>query len=336
MDVVALRAFRETRAGRRIDAFVRELVRVTHVVDDASILQLAAAISFYLLLALGPLLLVILSVVGFVFGDDAANGRVYAALRGLTGPGAALLVEEIVRRSAGRGQGLAAVVGGLMFLWIASGVFGQLRLALATVRRVAMRSQEASSSYETCGGHRCAMDHRASSSPSSRWKQVAHGGWRLARDRLLSVAMIGISAALLLLSLTASSVISVMTATFEPWVDASGAVAFANVVVSFSLFTALSASLYRWLARPPLPRASSLRAGVVAATLFLLGRSVFGLLIPLAASESSFGPAASVITVMLWSWFSATTLLLGCAVGAVHADAVAQAALARAQNKAER
>ncbi|MDP2344101.1 MAG: YihY/virulence factor BrkB family protein [Deltaproteobacteria bacterium] len=307
------------RVLRRFDGGLREFVRAAQVVNEASVLQLAAAISFYVLLALGPLMLIILSVVGFFFADDAVNGRVYEALRGLTGPEAAIFVEEIVRRSAGRGQGLAAVVGGVMFLWTASGVFGQLSVALANVRRVAFGQQPI-----------------VEASPMSRWRQLAHGGWHFARDRLLSVAMIGVSAALLILSLTASSVISVMTATFQPWFDISRVVTLANVVVSFLLFTALSAALYRLLARPPLPRASALRGGAVAALLFLVGRSVVGLLVPLAASESSFGPAASVITVLLWSWFSATTLLLGCAVGAVHAEALGRTALQRAQAARER
>lgn len=296
-------------------AFVVDVVRVF---SDAHTLQLAAAIAFYVLLSLGPVVLVLLSVAGFFFGDDAVQGRVFGALQGLVGEDSALFVQELVERSAGKGQGVAAFVGLFLFLWTASGVFAQVSDALAVVRRVA-------------SGEEAKLP--VAEKPASKWRKVAMGGWGLVRSRVISVVFIVLAATLLLLTMLASSVISVMTTKFDRWIDVAGVIASASSVVSLLLFAALTTVLYRLLTLPRLPLRSAAVGGVVAAVLFLLARSFVGNAVGHMASENSFGAAASVIAVLVWAWFSATILLVGCAAGSVFDEHQAEREKADRESK---
>ena len=140
------------------------------------------------------------------------------------------------------------------------------------------------------------------------------------RGRLAAASMIVVIVLLLGTSLIASSIISVMTTMFDGWLDTRGLVMLANLAVSFCIFTALTAALFRLLSRPTVCTVSALVGGIGAAVMFLMGRSVIGFVVPLTASESAFGPAASVVMVLYWAWFSAATLLLGFALAVTDAS----------------
>lgn len=278
-----------------VEAFVLLVVTVYGTADAAGFLQLAAAIAFHVLLAIGPLVVVVLAAAGFFFGEQAVQGRLFAELAGLTGAGGAAFIEDVVARSSGQDQGIAAIVGFFMFLWTASGVFDQMGQALANINRVA-------------AGDRPLVVQQA----AAPWhRKLADSGWSFVRGRLAAVLMIVVVVVLLVASLIASSVISVMTSTFDRWLDTRWLVMLANLGVSFFIFTALSAALFWLLSLPRVPLRSALVGGIGAAVLFLIGRSVIGVVVPLTASESTFGPAASVITILYWAWFSAATVLLG-------------------------
>lgn len=278
-----------------VEDFVSMVVTVYETADAAGFLQLAAAIAFHVLLAIGPLVVIVLAAAGFFFGEQAVQGRLYGELAGLTGASGAAFIEDLVARSSGRGQGIAAVVGFLMFLWTASGVFDQMGQALANINRVA------------------AGDRAVVVPPKeATWRRkLATSGWSFVRGRLAAVLMIVVVVVLLVASLVASSVISVMTSMFDRWLDTRWLVMLANLGVSFVIFTVLSAALFRLLSQPRVHLPSAIVGGIGAAVLFLIGRSVIGVVVPLTASESTFGPAASVITILYWAWFSAATLLLG-------------------------
>ena len=178
---------------------VEFLERVYWTADDAGFLQLAAAIAFHVLLAIGPLVVVILAAAGFFFGDEAVQGRLFGELAGLTGAGGASFIQDVVARSAGQGQGIAAAVGSFMFLWTASGVFAQVSLALNNINRVA-------------NGQRPVVVPPKEAS----WRQkLADTGWSFLRSRFAAVLMIVVIVALLVTSLIASSVISVSEARGE-------------------------------------------------------------------------------------------------------------------------
>lgn len=276
--------------------------RLWTVVIDANILQLAAAIAFFTLLAAGPLVIVLLSIVGLVFGDDAAQGRLFGELRSLTGADGARMIEDIVERSRQGGGGFWAFSGSILFLWSAGGIFSQVSQALDTIRRVA-------------AGRKVGADE---DNKGPRWRQAAKSGWRVLRDRLVSMAMVLFVSVLLVVAILASSIISALTNTFDAWIDRAVTMMFANFAISSVMLTALTTALYGLLTRPPLPRMSAALGGMVAAGLFLMLRWLVGLVVPLMATETSFGSAASVVTLLLWAWFSAVTMLLGGSVAAVH------------------
>ena len=167
--------------------------RVYTTADGAGFLQLGAAIAFHILLAVGPLVVVILAAAGIFLGDDAAQGRLFGELAGLTGESGASFIEEVVKRSAGKGTGIAAAVGFFMFLWTASGVFDQVRMALANIDRVSR------------GELAIVMPPKE----EPWYRKLADTGWAFVRARISAILMIVVIVALLIASLIASSVISV-------------------------------------------------------------------------------------------------------------------------------
>src|SRR5688500_11885546 len=103
--------------------------------DNAS--RLAAALSYYTIFALAPLLLIVTAVAGLVFGDDAARGQVSGQLQSALGPEAAASIEEAIQQSSDTGAGTVSAIIGIATLFLAaSGLFGELQSALNTIWEV--------------------------------------------------------------------------------------------------------------------------------------------------------------------------------------------------------
>ena len=251
--------------------------------------SMGAALSYYTLFSIAPLLLIAVSVAGLVFGEQAARGEIFEQLRGLMGAQGADALERLLananRPAAG---GIAAAIGVAVLLIGASSVFAELQNDLDRIWRV----------------------------PA----QAKRGLWALVRTRLLSFGMVLGMAFLLIVSLIVSAALSALGKWWMPFLGAWETVAhLGDILVSFALISLMFAAIYKVMPRARVRwRDVWIGAGVTAA-LFAAGKFAIGLYLGRSSVASAFGAAGSLVVVMVWVYYSAQIFLLGAEFTRVYA-----------------
>ncbi|HET6398466.1 MAG TPA: YihY/virulence factor BrkB family protein [Candidatus Thermoplasmatota archaeon] len=253
----------------------------------------AAALAYYSLFAIGPLLLIAVSIAGLVFGAEAARAAVVEQVGRLVGrQGAEGLESLMAARSPGRaGWGLALGVG--LLLVGAAGVFGQLRDSLNAIWEVEVRND-------------------------GNFRQRA---MRMARRNFLSFATIVGLGFLLLVSLAVSAGLAALSRYAEGLLPGGsllwGAI---NFVVSLALVSVLFGFIFRVLPETRVDRRDVMVGAVVTALLFVVGELLIGLYLGQAATASRYGAAGSVIVLLLWVYYSGLILFFGAELTQVYAN----------------
>ena len=256
--------------------------------DDAP--SMGAALSYYTVFSLAPLLLIVIAIAGLMFGTDAVRGEVFTQLSGLMGDEAARAVEGMLAGVSKPSQGIAgSLIGGAVLLVGATTVFGELQNALDRIWQVPAR-------------------------------QKSGGLWRLLRTRLLSFGMILGIAFLLMVSLVLGAVIAALGTwwggAFGSWEVLAQIV---NTLIGFVLTTSVFAMIYKLMPRVKVRWHDVLLGAVVTALLFTVGKFLIGLYIGRSAVGSAFGAAGSLAVVMIWVYYSAQIFLLGAEFTWVYA-----------------
>lgn len=257
---------------------------------DDYVPSMGAALAYYTMFSLAPLLLIVVSVAGMVFGEDAARGEIQAQLQGLMGEQGASAVQALLASVREPAEGLTATVVGLVLLLVgATTVFGELQDAMDRIWHVPGRQR-----------------------PS---------GWlSLVRTRLLSFGMILAIGFLLVVSLVASATLAAMGRRWGPvfghW---QALVEGVNAVVSFGVVAVMFGLIYKVMPRQRVRFQDVWLGAVLAALLFTLGKSLIGAYIGRSGVASGFGAAGSLVVVLSWVYFSAQILLIGAAFSVAHA-----------------
>lgn len=251
--------------------------------------RLGAALAYYTLFSIAPLLLVAIAIAGFVFGEEAARGQIFAQMRGLIGNEGAGALQDMVKSAAKPKTGtMATIVGLATLLFGASGVFGQLKDALNTIWEVEPKK----------GG----------------------GVLHFIKDRFLSLAMVLGVGFLLLVSLVLDAAI----AAFGKFAGnrmpgGEGLWHGVEMVISLCVVTVLFALIFRYLPDIRIAwRDVWLGAGFTA-LLFVVGKFALGVYLGKKATASSYGAAGSLIVLLLWVYYSAQILFFGAEVTQVYA-----------------
>jgi membrane protein len=251
--------------------------------------SMGAALAYYTLFSLAPLLLIAISVAGLVFGADAARGEIFAELSGLIGDEGAAAAQGLLQNVNKPAKGIVATAVGVATLLVgAASVFGELQNALDRIWRAPPRK----------GG----------------------GLWSLIRARLLSFGMVLGIGFLLIVSLLASAAIAaagkLYSATFGGWAMLAEAL---NLVISFAVVTTLFAMIYKILPRVRIAWRDVWVGAAVTALLFAVGKSLIGLYLGRSGVASGFGAAGSLIVILVWMYYSAQIFLLGAEFTHVYA-----------------
>ncbi|MFG5408192.1 YihY/virulence factor BrkB family protein [Piscinibacter sakaiensis] len=251
--------------------------------------SMGAALAYYTLFSIAPLLLIVISVAGLLFGAEAARGEIFEQARGLVGDqGAAALqaLLESVNRPAG---GVAATLLGIGLMVIgATTVFAELQGSLDRIWQVPPR--------------------------------LGSGVWDLLRARVLSFGVILGIGFLLIVSLLFSAAIAALQKWWSPWLGSWQApVEALNHVLSLLLVTTMFAMIYRLMPRVRIEWRDVAVGAVVTATLFTLGKWAIGLYIGTTGVGSGFGAAGSLVALMAWVYYSAQVFLLGAEFTWVYA-----------------
>jgi membrane protein len=245
--------------------------------DDAAP-SMGAALAFYTLLSLAPLLLVILGVAGIVYGRDEAQLLLVQQIAGLLGESAAAGIEVILENAGAPADGiLPALLGMATVIFGATTVFGELQSDLNRIWRAG--------------------------------PQKSGGLVELLRTRLLSFGMVVTVGFLLLVSLVASAALSALG---EYWFARSQAlVRLLEFAVSFLAIAGLFAMVYKVLPRTKVAWGDVWVGAVVTSALFWIGKYLIGLYLGRSSIGSAFGAAGTVVVVIVWVYYSAQIFFLG-------------------------
>jgi membrane protein len=253
-----------------------------------------AALAFYCAFSLAPLLIIVVTIAGWIIGAEAAHGYLGVQLQSLFGRATAEVLLQAMRNSQQHGGSIAAVISIVSLILGATTVFAALETALNQI-----------------------WDTSAS---------VRHGvaGW--VRTRLLSLGAILAVGFLLLVSLTITTALSglrkIVAERFAAAVVLMGGADFVAMTV---LVTGLIALIYRYMPAKRLPWRPILWGALTTALLFQAGRWAIGLYLGRSTQPSAFGAAASFVALLLWLYYSAQIFLFGaeltaCMGGARKSD----------------
>jgi membrane protein len=243
--------------------------------------RLAAALAYYTILSLAPLLVIAVAVAGFAFGDEAAREQLVAQFRDMVGPAGGDAIKTMLEHADRPNAGIVAtVIGVVTLLFGASGVFGELQDALNTIWEVKPKP--------------------------------GRGIRGIVTDRFLSFAMVLCVGFLLLVSLVLSTVLSAMSGYFErTFPGLGGLMQFANTAVSFAVVTALFAMMFKILPDVELRWRDVWAGAAVTAALFTFGKYLIGLYLGRAGVASPFGAAGSIVVLVVWIYYSGLILFFG-------------------------
>ncbi|MBJ7309271.1 YihY/virulence factor BrkB family protein [Rugamonas sp. CCM 8940] len=240
-----------------------------------------AALAFYTLFSLAPMLLLVLGVAGFFYGDQAARGELFLQLRGLLGQQGAQAIQLVLAGAQDHQQGrLATLLAGALLLLGATSVFAELKDSLDLIWQV----------------------------PPPR-----RGGlWDLLRTRLLSFGIVLVLAFLLMVSLVVSALLTLLEHYWNGiWRDATALLAALNALLGFAVITALFAVIFKLLPRVRLSWRDVLVGALGTALLFTLGKHAIGAYIGNSGVGNSFGAAGSLAALLMWVYYSAQIFFLG-------------------------
>lgn len=240
-----------------------------------------AALAFYMLFSMTPILVLVIAVAGYFFGAEAAQGEIVAQVQGLVGPTGAQTIQAMLAAASDPASGLVAtLVASILLLLGATSVFAELKGSLDELWGVPNPSQSAFSD--------------------------------LLRTRLLSFGLVLVLAFLLLVSLVVSAALA-MLERYAGGVLGSYAVFLETVssIISFGVIACMFAIIYKTLPDAPLSWRDVWIGAAFTAALFSLGKYAIGLYLGNSDVASSFGAAGSLIALLLWVYYSAQIFFLG-------------------------
>ena len=250
--------------------------------------RLGAALAYYAIFSLAPLLVIVLAVAGLLFNKQAASGLVKGQIEELVGEDGGKAIEQMVASADQPQTGtLATVVGVGMLLFGAAVLFGQLQDALNTIWGVQPKA--------------------------------GRGIMGILRDRFLSFSMVLGTAFLLLVSLVVSAALSAMGRMFGEWGMSAGGQA-VNVVVSLIVVTVLFAMIYRFLPDAKIARKDVWFGAAITSVLFTAGKFLIGLYLGRTGTASAYGAAGSLAVLLIWLYYSSLIFLFGAELTKSYAN----------------
>ena len=274
---------------------VRFLGAFTALLQQAGVAWLAdnaprfgAALAFYTLFSLAPVLIVAVSIAGFVFGEKAAQGEIVRQFQGLMGMQGATAIETIIQSTNRHALGRFATALGLIAILIgASGAFNELQNALNTIWKVDSKTK-------------------------SFWAATI-------RQRFFSLGLVVATGFLLLTSLVVTAFLAAaerFASNLLPMgVLLLGSV---NFVFSFGMITILFALIFKFIPATSIRWRDVQMGAAVTSLLFTFGKSVIGFYLGHSALTSAYGAAASLVVFLIWIYYSAQILLFGAELTYVY------------------
>jgi membrane protein len=250
--------------------------------------RLAAALAYYTIFSMAPLLVIAIGVAALAFGHDVAGKQVIGQVQSMMGAQAGKAVSDMVNSASKPGSGVVGtILGILMLLFGAAGLFGQLQDALNTIWEVQPKPGQ--------------------------------GIWGFIRQRFLSFTMVLGAAFLLLVSLLISAALAAIVSLLGDW-QAGLVGGLVNGVVSFVVITLLFAMIFKYLPDAKVAWGDVWLGAAITALLFEIGKFLIALYVGHSGIASAYGAAGSLAVILVWVYYSSAIFLFGAEFTKVYSD----------------
>lgn len=259
---------------------------LSYVSDNC--LSRGAAIAYYTIFSLSPVLVIVIAIAGLVFGQEAASGAIVGQLRSLMGEQGAAMIQTMLRSAGSQHSGLiASAVGVVTLLITASGVFGEMQAALNAI-----------------------------------WHASADGSpvTQVVKTRATSLGLVATLGFLLLVSLATSTALNAVGQHLDAYLPAAQLITrVANFLLSLLLIALLFGAIYKVLPDTRLTWRDVMVGALVTAALFDIGKFLISLYLGSSSVASTYGAAGALVIVLLWIYYSSQIFLLGAEFTKVYA-----------------
>src|SRR5436190_10300362 len=259
-------------------------------IDDNG-MKLSAALSYYTIFSLPPLLIIIISVCGFFFGADAARGEIFWQINGLVGNQAAMQIQETIKNVQFSNSTTFVTTIGIIILFIgASGVFTEIQGSINYIWGIQAKPKR--------------------------------GIIKFLKNRLMSFSMIGTAGFLLLVGLIINSLMDILNNRLIAWLPALNLNFYytINTIILFVIITVLFTMIFKTLPDGKVVLRDCIIGAAFTAVLFMLGKFAIGAYLGSSAVASVYGAAGSVILILVWVYYSAIILYFGAEFTKVYAQ----------------
>lgn len=258
--------------------------------DDKG-MKLSASLAYYTIFSIGPLLLLILSLVSIFYGQEAAEGQVFTELRGLLGASTAAQIQEIIKNIRVSGETTFALVASIVTVVVgATTVFIEIQDSLNMIWKLKAKPKR---------------------------------GWvAFLKNRLLSGSLIISVGFLLIVSLVVNGAINALMGLIARRLGEVTEVLMivVNLVINFVVIVALFGIIFKFLPDARIKWKHVRTGAIFTAILFMIGRYLIGLYIQYSATESTYGAAGSIIVLLLWIYYSSVILYIGAEFTQVYTE----------------
>jgi len=258
---------------------------------DDSALKMSASLAYYTTFAIAPLLLIIVSLAGIVYGQEAAQGKIFAELNKFVGSDAANQIQETIKNISTNQQSTFAIIIGTITLFIGTtGVFIEIQDSINQIWRVRAKPKK---------------------------------GWlKLLTNRVLSFSMVIGLGFLLIVSLLINGVVLALSAKLQMYFPDITLlfVNMFNLVITFIVISALFGIIFKYLPDVLIEWKDVKMGAFFTAILFMFGKFLIGLYIEQVGPGSAYGAAGSLIVILIWVYYTSAILFFGAEFTQVYAD----------------
>jgi membrane protein len=259
--------------------------------NDLNGFKLSAALSYYTVFSIAPLLIVVIFLAGIFFGQSAVEGRIYYQISGLVGNDAALQIQNIILSTKESSHGkMGGIIGAVVLIIGASGVFSEIQSSINYLWSI----------------------------PAPKKKAFLVAVLR----RLISFSLLIAVSFLLMVSLTANALLDLLSARLKTFFSVSLFNLFfvVNMVLILVVISSMFMLIFKILPNTNISWKNAYGGALVTTVLFLLGKFVIGYYLGYFKISATYGTAASVVILMLWIYYSSIILYFGACYTSIYAD----------------
>ncbi|TDD97449.1 YihY/virulence factor BrkB family protein [Flavobacterium cellulosilyticum] len=258
---------------------------------DDNAIKLSAALSYYTIFALPPLLIIIITICGFFFGEEAVSGQLYSQIDSMVGIEASFQIQEAIKNVALSDSNVFVTIFGVVMLLIgASGVFAEIQSSINYIWGISAKPNKGIKKY--------------------------------IKNRLMSFSMIASVGFLMLVSLMVNTFLDVVSVRIKIYFPDSFFYFFyvINIIIVFVIIMILFSIIFRTLPDGNIKREDAIIGASFTSLLFLIGKFVIGFYLGSSSISSVYGAAGSVIIILVWVYYSAIILYFGAEFTKVYAE----------------